>query len=176
MRFLAGAGNGGQKRERLFGVAFGFGLGFGRMEHGVVGLRQVERRQQGFGAQLAHFAVQFFVGSFEGFDDHRIEQDGGFHRQHFHRLPGSKRGPVAAARGHLFIGIDDGQDARSDGDILATQPFGIPRAVPVFMMGADDRRNRIGELARSRISAPTTGWILYFSCSSLVSLPGLVMM
>ena len=94
-----------------------------------------------------------------------------------HRFLQRQRPAVLPVRCQRIQEIHRRQDARADGDVLALQPIRISGAIPTLVM----RRGRwaslgTGKRTRSRISAPTTGWIFIFSNSSRVSFPGLEMM
>src|SRR5579864_1273972 len=49
---------------------------------------------------------------------------------------------------HRAIRVDHGQDAGSQGDLLASQSVGIPRAVPMLLVVADQFRHRLHSVHR----------------------------
>ena len=58
------------------------------------------------------------------------------------RLLGSARGVVWTRRDHRVVRVADGDDPRAERNVAAGGSVGIPRAVPVLVARADERRDR----------------------------------
>ena len=60
------------------------------------------------------------------------------------------RRAIGPIRGQGVEAVDHRENARADRNLLAAQAARIPAAVPVLVMGAHDRHDRVGEVDRRR--------------------------
>src|ERR1051325_4542950 len=75
----------------------------------------------------------------EGVDDARVEVCADVSSNLFARLDVRGRGAIRAVAGDRIEGVSDGEDARVDVNLLATQTHRVAVAIIFFVMLADDR-------------------------------------
>src|SRR6185436_7246652 len=68
--------------------------------------------------------------------------------------------------------VDHHEDARAQGNLLALQPARIAGAVPLLVVGVDDRHGTAKNGIRSTSCLPISGWRRMIAHSSGVSGPG----
>ena len=68
---------------------------------------------------------------------------------------------------HTVIIIRHADDPRAQRDVYALQPFGIPRAVPLFVVAAN-QVDDAGEVGLSSDGQPAIQWRLYWAISRVL--------
>jgi hypothetical protein len=80
---------------------------------------------------------QLFPGAIvlaENGDDLRVEAHAGVRHDGLHGFVQRQRAAVLAIGGEGVEAVDDREDARPEGDLLAREPIGIAGAVPLLVM------------------------------------------
>src|SRR3954471_11589575 len=95
------------------------------------------------------------MGSDEGLDYFGIEVDAGAAPQLLNGLAGRPGRTVGPIRGHGIVGIDDGDDACLERDLVAPKRVGETAAVQTLVMGTCDSEHarRFGEEWRQDLLA-----------------------